>query len=104
MDFDDPVILRPDSILAAYDQGGSRSAPRTEYEQRKMARVRARIFLEGHLAVECTLVGGQRAIDGVRSETFVAGTDVELILGQRRRLPFLAMNSTRIESFSLLEE
>ena len=66
--------------------------------------MRARIFLEGHLALECTLVGGRRSIDGVRTETFVAGTDVELILGRRQRLPFLAVNSARIESFSLLEE
>lgn len=102
--FDEPVVLRPDSILAGYDRGESRSAPRTEYEQREIARVRARIFLEGHLALECTLVGGRRSIDGVRTETFVAGTDVELILGRRQRLPFLAVNSARIESFSLLEE
>jgi len=104
MTFDQPVVLRLGSILAAYDLGASRSAPNTQYEQlRGSQQVRARIFLEGHLALEANLAGGLRTIDAVRGETFVACTDVQLLLSGRQRLPFLAVNSTRIESFSILE-
>lgn len=104
MSFPEPVVLRPDLIVVAYDLGGSRSAPRTEYEQRGGERQRARVFLRGNLGVECTLAGGRRVLEGIRSATFLAATEVEIILGPRQRLPFLALNTRHIESVSMLRD
>jgi len=104
LSFPQAVTLRPGSILAAYDLGEAQSAPKTSYEQRSPELSRVRLCLEGRLVLEGTLSGGTRSLDAVRGQTFVACTDVELIASPRRRLPFLAVNTVRIESFAVLED
>ncbi len=100
--FPQPVSVRPTVILAAYDAAQARPGTKTSYEQRAPDHTRVRLFLESRLGVEATISGGVRTLDAVRSQTFVACTDVEFILGPHRHLPFLAVNTGRIESFSVL--
>jgi hypothetical protein len=100
--FPQPVSVRPAVILAAYDRGAGGSASKTTYEKRAPEPARVRIFLESRLGIEGTITGGVRQLDAVRGQTFIACTDVDFILGSPQRLPFLAVNTKRIESFSVL--
>ncbi len=104
------VHLRPATIVAGYDLvppgRGPSAAP--VYEGRAAtATARVLVCLEGNLQAEGTVAGGVRSLDGVRAATFVALTEVLLVDAARARqaqLPFVAVNTARIESYAILDE
>lgn len=105
------VVLRPVSILAAADEGlVERDVSKMAYEQRggdrSQATTRVRLYLEGRLVVEASVSGGLRSLDVLRGDTYVACTDVRILPakkgGKVKSLPFLAVNTARIEGVSIL--
>lgn len=107
------VFLRPVSIVAAADEGlVERDVSKIVYEQRggdgSQTTTRVRLYLEGRLQLEASVAGGLRSLDVLRGDTFVACTDVRILPtkkgGKVKTLPFLAVNTARIEGVSILSE
>lgn len=105
-----PVYLRAISVLAAYDlDPRPRDLSKVVYEQRLPRRSTTRVVLRlrGELRLEGTITGGNRSLDSLYADTFVACTDALLApptpLAKTQSLPFLAVNTSEIESICVVD-
>lgn len=101
------LVIRTETILAAHEAGIAPAGdPSATYERRQTEESDSRLFLflANGLRVEGNVLGGLNAMEGARQGAgFFACREVvlsnPLAEGAQRRLPFLAVNGSRIEAY-----